>query len=182
MMTAVVSPGIGSDAFGGTDAQAALYREHYALAVRLAYLLSGDADRAQDLAQDAFVRLFSRPRLLRDPNAFTAYLRRTVTNVCISSHRSATRERTRLERTALATPSDDTTEAAVDGAPVSDSALWSAVQRLPARQRAAVVLRYWLDLSERDVAEALRCRPGTVKSLVARALVTLRQEVSLDET
>lgn len=63
---------------------------------------------------------------------------------------------------------------------VGSDHLLPAVQALPIRQRTAIVLRYWLDLSERDIADAMRCPRGTVKSNLSRALTTLRQEVPTD--
>src|SRR5688500_5614516 len=163
-----------------SESAASLYAAHHRAALRFAYLLTGDHEAAQDITHDAFVRVFSRPRQLRDPDAFPAYLRRTVLNVCFSAHRSAMRERARIERAHRASTPASVAMDAGDVAGVDlgiDVDLWEAVQRLSPRQRAAVVLRFWLDLSEADIASALRCRRGTVKSLLSRGLTVLREEV-----
>src|SRR6266536_2646898 len=150
-----------------------LYLRHADDAVRLAYLLTGERALAEDLVQDAFVRLAGRLAHLRDPGAFEAYLRRTVVNLANSHFRRRRVERAYLERArgAIGSPqlSDRSFEDRED--------LWQALMRLSARQRAALVLRFYEDLPERQVAEILRCRPGTVKSLVSRGLETLRGEV-----
>src|SRR2546423_4990437 len=141
-------------------------------AIRLAYLLTGDRALAEDLVQDAFVRLAGRLAHLRDPGAFEAYLRRTVVNLSNSHFRRRKVERAYLERTG------DTHGAQLPERSVEDREdLWRAMGRLSTRQRAALVLRFYEDLPERTVAELLRCRPGTVKSLVSRGLETLRNEM-----
>lgn len=157
---------------GGLDA---LYRAHAAEALRLAYLLTGDRTLAEDLVQDAFVKLAGRLVHLRDPGAFDAYLRRTVVNLANSSFRRKRVEREYLRRSA-------SEPAAVADAPDADrrDELWTDLQRLPARQRAAIVLRIYEDLPEARVAEILGCRPGTVRSLVSRGLAQLRIHVRSD--
>ena len=152
-----------------------LYVRHAHEAVRLAYLLTGDRALAEDLVQEAFVRLAGRLMHLRDPGAFDAYLRRTIVNLSNSHFRRKKVERAYLERIGGAA------EGHVAGGsvrPLEDrEELWRAMGSLSQRQRAAVVLRFYEDLSERRVAEILNCRPGTVKSLVSRGLETLRNEI-----
>lgn len=151
---------------------AELYEQNAGNALRLAYLLTGDRALAQDLVQDAFVRLAGRLAHLRDPNAFPAYLRRTIVNLARMQFRRRRAERAFLAREAglrpAAPPEREFAEA---------EALRMALMRLTARQRAAVVLRFYEDLSETQTAEILGCRRGTVRSLVSRAMKTLRQEV-----
>ncbi len=157
-----------------------LYLRHADAAVRLAYLLTGDLPLAEDLAQDAFVRLAGRLTHLRDPDAFDAYLRRTIVNLSRSHFRRKRVERTYLARERNAPPR--AAGAAWSQQRVEDrDEFWETLRRLPERQRAAIVLRYYEDLSESRVADILRCRPGTVKSLVSRGLQTLRTEIRGDE-
>jgi RNA polymerase sigma-70 factor (sigma-E family) len=152
-----------------------LYQRHADAAVRLAYLLTGDRATAEDLVQDAFVRLAGRLVHLRDPGAFDAYLRRTVVNLSNSHFRRKRVERMYLERARAAVEPDT---ARWPARSVEDrEELWEALGRLPQRQRAAIVLRFYEDLSEAQVAEILKCRPGTVKSLVSRGLETLRKQI-----
>jgi RNA polymerase sigma-70 factor (sigma-E family) len=151
-----------------------LYVRHADDAVRLAFLLTGDRGLAEDLVQDAFVRLAGRLVHLRDPGAFDAYLRRTVLNLTNSHFRRKRVERAYLAR---ARGAIGTQEGRSDPSVEDRDALWRALGRLSKRQRVAIVLRFYEDLSEREVAETLKCRPGTVKSLVSRGLATLRNEI-----
>jgi RNA polymerase sigma-70 factor (sigma-E family) len=149
-----------------------LYLRHADGAVRLAYLLTGDRALAEDLVQDAFVRLVGRLAHLRDEAAFEAYLRRTVVNLARSHWRRLGVERAYARRAGAPRP-----DASAAPDPDDRDALWHALGALPARQRAALVLRFYEDLSERQIAEILRCRPGTVKSLVSRGLARLRTQI-----
>ena len=151
-----------------------LYVRHADDAVRLAFLLTGDRGLAEDIVQDAFVRLAGRLVHLRDPGAFDAYLRRTVLNLSNSAFRRKRVERAYLAR---ARGAIGTQEGRSDPSVEDRDALWRALGRLSKRQRIAIVLRFYEDLSEREVSEILKCRPGTVKSLVSRGLETLRNEI-----
>ncbi|MBI2238035.1 MAG: SigE family RNA polymerase sigma factor, partial [Actinobacteria bacterium] len=143
---------------------------------RLAYVLTGDRVEAEDLVQEAFVRVVGRFRHLRVPDAFDAYLRRTMVNLHASRLRRRRVERTYLEgQRNRPAPADHMPDIGVR------EELWQALQRLPARQRAAIALRYYEDLSEQGTAEALRCSVAAVKSLVARATQTLRSEIGVEE-
>lgn len=151
-----------------------LYARHALAAVRLGYLLTGDRELAQDLVQDAFVGLARRLVHLRQASAFEWYLRRMIVNLAISNARRAKAERARVERVvrmlAPGSVMDHDVEARED--------LRRALLRLPERQRAAVVLRFYEDMSVQQTADVLRCPAGTVKSLVSRAMDSLRAEVS----
>lgn len=151
---------------------AAAYEEHASALARLAFLLTGDPVLAEDLVHEAFARALARFPRLRRPQSLRAYLQRTVVNLAGKQAR-----RGRTERAFLAQA--DVTDAAAASEPdveVRDQ-LWSALRRLPHRQRAALVLRFYEDLSERDTARLLGCRTGTVKSLVHRALAAMREEM-----
>lgn len=149
-----------------------LYVRHAPAAFRTAYFLTGDRDLAEDLVQDAFVRLAGRFRHLRTPEAFDAYLRRTIVNLFTSRLR-----RLRLERTELRRRAADLRLEHDDPDPTVRDELWATVSLLPERQRAAIVLRYYEDLSERETAEVLGCSTGAVNSLVAHAMATLRGQI-----
>src|SRR5213082_131880 len=109
-----------------------LYLQHADDAVRLAYLLTGDRQLAEDLVQDAFVRLAGRLVHLRDPGAFDAYLRRTVVNLSNSHFRRRKVERSYLERSrgAVLATAAEPAERVVD----DRDQLWGAISRLPGRQ------------------------------------------------
>lgn len=147
----------------GTDPESfgEFYAGHFAELVRLAALLSGSVDYAPDLVQDCFVRLHGHWRSVREP---LPYVRRSVVHACASHHRRLARARRQ--------PLPEVRVSALDADELED-----ALARLPARQRAAVVLRYYGDLPDADIAAALRCRPGTVRSLIHRALTDLRRTI-----
>jgi RNA polymerase sigma-70 factor (sigma-E family) len=146
------------------------YEAHAAELGRLAFLLTGDAGAAEDLVHEAFVRGFARFNYLRREEAFGAYLRRTLVNLAVKSSR---RERT--ERMFLAGAAAPSTVVPPDLE--LREQLWCALRQLPQRQRAALVLRFYADLSERETARVLNCRVGTVKSLVHRGLAAMRAEI-----
>jgi RNA polymerase sigma-70 factor (sigma-E family) len=148
-----------------------LYVRNAPEGIRLAFLLTGDRDLAEDLVQDAFVRLVGRLRHLREPGAFHAYLRRTIVNLATSHFRRRRVERAYLERLA-GTPAIE-----ANRNQELDETMHRALLRLPERQRAAMVLRFYEDLSDVQTAEILRCSPGTVRSLVSRGMKTLRSEL-----
>jgi len=140
---------------------AGLYASQRAPMTRLAHAITGSNALAQEVVQDAFLRL-STARDVREP---AAYLRTIVVNLS----RTALRRRTRT----VALPHEPI---ALD--PPELDELWQHVQRLPEKYRTALALRFYADLSEAQMAEAMGCRPGTVKSLVSRGLEMLRKELS----
>jgi RNA polymerase sigma-70 factor (sigma-E family) len=149
-----------------------LYLRHGPAALRLAYLLTGDPPLAEDLVQEAFVRMAGRLAHLREPEAFNAYLRRTIVNLTGMYLRRKRVERAYLRREkSLALPPPTGSDLELR------EYVWRALLRLPPRQRAALVLHYYEDLSERDAAEVLRCRPSTYRSLVARGMSALRTQI-----
>jgi RNA polymerase sigma-70 factor (sigma-E family) len=139
-------------------------------AIRLAYLLTGDRALAEDLAQEAFVRFVARLHYIRDRHAVDAYLRRTIVNLSRNYFRRRAVERSFLERQAgQRQPEHEEPDVSMH------QAMRAALLRLPVRQRAALVLRYYEDQSETQIADILRCRPATVRSLVSRGLKALRK-------
>ena len=123
---------------------AELYERTAPGAVRLAYLLTGDRSVAEDITQDAFVRVSGRLAHLREPGAFDAYLRRTVVNLAKNHFRRRAVERTFLER---AKPASD--HPSHEQLLVERRVTLAALARLPQRQRAAIVLRFYEDLDPR---------------------------------
>jgi RNA polymerase sigma factor (sigma-70 family) len=140
------------------------YRREYDAALRLAWLLTGSRAVAEDVVQDAMTGVYRAFERLDSPSA---YLRRSVVNRARSRHRDDRRRRDGLMAVAQI-------RAVVDPA---DAELLELIARLPYRQRVVIVTRYWGGWSEREIARALGCRAGTVKSLASRALNRLRNEV-----
>ena len=148
----------------------ALYARHAPDALHLAYLLTGDHRQAEDLTQESFVKLLARFGDLRKPESVRHYLLRTVSNLAKNEYRRrATRER--HDR-----PATDVTPPSATGSLEERDALVRALRTLAHRQQVAVVLRYCVDLSERETAEVMGTTPKAVKSLVTRGLGALRQQ------
>ena len=149
---------------------AELYERSAPAGYRLAFLLTGDRTLAEDLVQEAFVRFVGRLDHLRQPEAFDAYLRRTIVNLSKNARRRRAVERSYLERRTaeLHQVYEDPDIAAFES-------MRTALMALPERQRQALVLRYYEDLPESEIAELLRCRRPTVRTLVARGLEGLRK-------
>ena len=161
---------MGHDADVERDRLGEMYLRFAPEGIRLAYLMTGDRVVAEDLVQDAFIRFVGRLHSLRDPGAFDAYLRRTVVNLSKNYFRRRALERSDAERQARQRRPEHAER------DVSEyETMRAALLGLPVRQRAAIVLRYYEDLPESEIAEVLRCRPATVRSLVSRGLQTLRQ-------
>lgn len=152
---------------------AELFRSHYQQAVQLAGLL-GAAD-PEDVAQEAFLRILPRIESLADAESAAGYLRATVVNLTRSGfRRKAMASRVLLARGWLLGRQVDPASAEDQALAGTDSALADRLRRLPKRQREAIVLRYWLDLSLADTARAMDVPLGTVKSHLSRGLSSLR--------
>ena len=152
---------------------ARLYEAHAPAAYRLAFLLTGETDLAEDLVQDAFVRIIGRFGQLRSAEAFDAYLRRTVVNLSYGVFR-----RRRVERAFLAAEARHAAAGRPGALPDVEAAdeLWHQLRHVASRQRAVLVLRYYEDLSEHQTADVLGCSVRTVKSLTARGLAAMRSQ------
>jgi RNA polymerase sigma-70 factor (sigma-E family) len=144
--------------------------------VRLAYALTGDRQLAEDLAQSAFARAYASWGRVRRADNPDAYLRRIVVNANASRFR-------KMRVSEILTETVPDLVAAADGADRRGErdALVAALLQLPSGQRAAVVLRYWLDLTETETAAILGCSVGNVKSQSSRALAKLRTSAALLE-
>src|SRR5690349_18446773 len=146
------------------------FERHYAELARLAHLLTGEADAADDLAADALIALWQRWDRLRAADHPIAYARGVVANMARERIRSAVRERRRV--LLFWTRSPEKTEGP-DVAAVLD--VRAALARLPFRKRACVVLRHAFDLSEKDTAVALGISVGTVKSQTSKGMAELER-------
>ncbi|MEO5663632.1 MAG: SigE family RNA polymerase sigma factor [Nocardioides sp.] len=149
-----------------------LFVAHHRRLVGLASLLVDDRETAEDVVQEAFAGLYARWPLLRDHEAAVAYLNRTVVNGGRGQLRHRHRGRVNLTRM---TPRPEELDSAEQVAVGHDEAalLWQAVVTLPWRQRQVLVLRYYLDQSEAEIANTLGVSPGSVKKHASRGLATL---------
>ena len=144
--------------------------------VRLAYGLTGDLGHAEDVAQAAFARAYAswaRVRRTDDPDAY-------VRKIVVNENRNRFRKR-RVAEKLTGSVLIDVAWTDATGEYDERSALIAALQRLGPRQRAVIVLRYWMDLTEHETAAALNCSVGTVKSQASRALATLRESIELGD-
>jgi RNA polymerase sigma-70 factor (sigma-E family) len=152
------------------DAVTALYTAHYRSLVRISALLLGEPALAEEVVQDAFVAMHGKWGRLRDPEKAAAYLRQAVVN----RSRSALRRRVVEDRHR---PSAETAMPSAEYAAFGTferEAVMSALRRLPQRQREALVLRYYADLSEADIAAVMGISRGAVKSHASRGIAALR--------
>ena len=153
------------------QAVSALYEAHAVGLIRLAIVMLGDRPAAEDVVQEAFCGLYRRWGQLDDPGNAQRYVRSAVLNGC----RSALRRLHRESRSARPDEWLETSESAEALALVNaeHQAVLAALRRLPARQREALVLRFYLDLPEPEIARSMGISPGTVKSTTSRALAAL---------
>jgi RNA polymerase sigma factor (sigma-70 family) len=139
------------------------YRREHAASLQLAWLLTSSRVAAEDVVQDAMTSVFRAYDRIQFPSA---YLRRAVVNTAKSRERDERRHRERVLRQEPSAAGNR-----------SDAELLELIAELPYRQRVVLIARYWGGWSEQEIAYALGCRPGTVKSLASRALDRLRTEV-----
>lgn len=152
----------------------ALYREHALGLIRLAYVTLGSRVAAEDVVQEAFADLYWRWDHLSDTGKAVAYLRSSVLNGC----RNAYRKEGRPARVTHLPPADSAEAAALLGERRRE--VISALRRLPGRQRQALVLRFYLDLSDPEIAEVMGISVNTVRSTLRRGVRALG--ISLRET
>jgi len=164
---------------GRADADRAvteLYATHYRSLVRLAALLVRDIGTAEEVVQDSFVAMHGGWRRLRDSEKALSYLRQSVVN----RSRSVLRHRVVVDRNAPKPPPDMPSAEHGAIALLERSAVIAALSKLPARQREALVLRFYGDMSEAQIADAMQISKGAVKSHTARAMATLRTVLERD--
>jgi RNA polymerase sigma factor (sigma-70 family) len=158
-----------------SDLVADLYRAHAVTLIRIALLLVGDQQSAEDVVQDAFVGLQRGLPRLREPGKALPYLRACVLNGCRTVQR--TRHRARLRPAQPAQPAPVWSAEAAVIADEDRRAVLAAVAELPQRAREVLALRYYLDLADAEIAAALRVSRSTVSSTASRALATLARKL-----
>jgi RNA polymerase sigma-70 factor (sigma-E family) len=170
---ALAAPGAARPGRSADWAVTELYSLHYQMLVRLAALLVRDVPTAEDVVQDSFVAMHDGWQRLRDDESALAYLRQAVVN----RSRSVLRHRAVVEKYPEK-PAPDM-PSAEDGALVrlERSAVIATLRKLPGRQREAIVLRYYADFSEAEIAAAMGISCGAVKSHTARAMAALRADL-----
>lgn len=148
---------------------AAIFADHQIGLVRLALLMVGDQATAEDVVQDAFARTHAGRARLRDPGKALAYVRSAVLNGC----RSVLRRRATVFRRTV--PYEPPVWSAESAALLSEErrAVLAALQDLPPRQREALVLRYYLDLTDQEIADTMGIGASTTRSTIARGLAAL---------
>ena len=153
-----------------------LMHQYQAKATRAAFLITRDKIQAEDAVQDVFVRIFRHPDRLDDSRPIEPYLMRSVVNAALNAYRSE-RKLVSLESSAHAVEKlieqATSVESDVEYSQIKRDIL-DALGQLPPRQRAAIVQRYYLNMSEKEMALALDAAPGTVKWLLNSARTTLR--------
>jgi RNA polymerase sigma factor (sigma-70 family) len=147
----------------GAEAFALLYRSQRDRLRRVAYLMTGQAAVAEELVHDAFVRLHERGDGVEVP---AAYLRTTLVHLCLAWR----------GRTAMGEAREPRTGGTVEPPEIDET--WEQLAALPHDQRVALVLRYYEDLPDDEIAAVMGCRPATVRTRIHRALTRLRQEMT----
>jgi RNA polymerase sigma-70 factor (sigma-E family) len=150
-------------------------RTHTPALSRTAYLLTGSRASAEDLVQETFVRLYRRKEWLLAADAPVAYARRALTNQFVNDRRRAASR----EIVLADVPESGRAHGDHAGALANRDALWQLLATLPERQRAAIVLRFYEDLPDEEIAAAIEARVGTVRSLISRGLATLRNDPAM---
>ena len=157
----------------------ALYQAHALGLVKLAKIMVGKQAAAEDIVQDAFLGLYRRWPALEDQDKALGYLRASVVNGCRTAHRG----RTRRDRALRLAPATQAMVSAEESALIGEAnrEVIAALRALPARQREAVVLRYYLGLTEDQAAQAMNVSRGTVKSATSRGRAALARMLKEDQ-
>jgi RNA polymerase sigma-70 factor (sigma-E family) len=157
---------------GRASAVSALYAEHALGLIRLAHIMLGSRPAAEDVVQEAFLGLYRRWAQLDDQSRALGYVRSSVLNGC----RSVLRKSRTLELDSVHQPPSTSAESAVLSAE-EQRELLRALRGLPPRQREVLALRYYLDLPDDEIADAMGIRPGTVRSTRHRGLTALARAI-----
>jgi RNA polymerase sigma-70 factor (sigma-E family) len=173
MPSAFVAPAATRMGWSADRTVTELYSVHYRGLVRLAALLVRDTPTAEEVVQDAFVAMHGGWQRLRDAENALAYLRQAVVN----RSRSVLRHRTVVDKNLQKAPPDMPSAEHGALAQLERSAVVDALRKLPERQREAIVLRYYADFSEAEIADAMKISRGAVKSHTARGMAALRAEL-----
>lgn len=164
---------------GDHDAYAALVRQHQEAVFRLAYLFVGDADDAEDIAQEAFIRAYHHLGGFDATRPLRPWLLSITANLARNRRRAWGRYLAALQRFARTLPVEPHPEA-LHTEQAAARELWQAVRRLRPADQEVIYLRYFLELSVAETAEVLSVEPGTVKSRLSRAISRLRAIVRED--
>jgi RNA polymerase sigma-70 factor (sigma-E family) len=170
MPAAFAAPAAARTEWSADYAVTELYSLHYRALVRLSALLVRDTQTAEEVVQDAFVAMQGGWQRLRDAENALAYLRQAVVN----RSRSVLRHRTVVDKNMQKAPPDMPSAEHGALAQLERSAVVDALRKLPERQREAIVLRYYADFSEAEIAAAMKISRGAVKSHTARGMAALR--------
>ncbi|MGH2807134.1 MAG: RNA polymerase sigma factor [Actinomycetota bacterium] len=164
---------------GDVDAYESLVARYQQIAHRVAYLITRSSSDADDAAQEAFVKAYYALDRFRSGASFKPWLLTIVSNEARNRRRSSTRRLELAERAASVRPSGDAAPSPEVAAIATEERrmLLDAVDRLREQDRLVVIYRYFLDLSEQEMAEILDCPRGTVKSRLSRALARLKEEL-----
>ena len=159
---------------GDASAFGMLVRSHQEAAFRAAYLILHDAQAAEDAAQEGFVRAYRMLHQFREGDPFRPWLLRIVTNLALNETRRRKRGLALLERFGRQAPRSAPGPESLAAASEQSREVWQAINRLPLDDRLILYLRYFLELSEADMAQVIDKAPGTVKSRLHRAGRRLR--------
>jgi RNA polymerase sigma-70 factor (sigma-E family) len=168
-------PGVGRDQPTAADQVTTLYRVHGMDLVRIAAVMLGSRAGAEDAVQDAFYGLYRRWHQLADPRNALPYVRSAVMNRCRSELRRQARLQRRADQNHRPLDAESPEQAAILGEEHRD--VLAALRRLPDRQRESLILRYFMDLPEPEIAAAMGVSQGTVKSTTSRALAALARQL-----
>ncbi len=165
---------------GDDEAAEALVRQHQEAVFRLAYLITGDAHEAEDVAQEAFIAALKALDRFDTERPLRPWLLRITANTARNRRRAVGRYVNALRRLVWVNPEQSSTAEAETSQKWESQALWDAVRRLNDADQEVIYLRYFMDLSINETAEVLKVEPGTVKSRLSRALGRLRGVVAKD--